>query len=218
MLTSNTDYGSFVSLIENENPDIIVVMEINENWVDALDLLKKDYRYSKLAPRTDNFGIGVYSKLPITMESVAYFGPAGIPSIVLSLETAKGALTLVATHPLPPVSNDYLRSRNKQLLHVAQEIKKIDGPLILAGDLNTTMWSSHYDQLEKNGGLRNVRRGFGIHATWPSQLGFLGIPIDHVLISEEIKVVDMKVGASVGSDHLPLIIELSIIENVSPST
>lgn len=215
VLTNNNDHKSFVSLIQNENPDIIVVMEINKSWVNALDLIKNEYTYSKLAPREDNFGIGVYSKLPIIMESVTYFGSSGVPSIVLSLEAAKSTLTLVVTHPVPPIGDDYFKSRNEQLSHIAQEAEKISGPLILAGDLNTTMWSSHYSQLEKNGKLRNVRRGFGINATWPSRLGILGIPIDHVLVSEEIGVVDFKVGASVGSDHLPLIVELSIIGGVS---
>lgn len=218
VLTSNRNYGNFISLIQKENPDIIVVMEINKNWVNALDLLKKEYMYSSLAPRADNFGIGVYSKLPITMESIKYFGASGVPSIVLSLDTGEAALTLVATHPLPPIGDSYFKSRNMQLFHVAKEIEKINGPLILAGDLNTTMWSSYYNQLEKNAKLRNVRRGFGINATWPSQFGFFGIPIDHILVSEEIGVVNLKVGASVGSDHLPLIVKFSIIASVSSGT
>ncbi|SMF03940.1 Uncharacterized conserved protein YafD, endonuclease/exonuclease/phosphatase (EEP) superfamily [Alteromonadaceae bacterium Bs31] len=218
VLTNNSDHGRLVSLIQNVSPDIIVVMEINNSWVNALNVLENEYSYSKLAPREDNFGIGVYSKLPIIMGSVKYFGSSGVPSIVLSLEAAKGTLTLVATHPVPPIGDDYFKSRNKQLSHVAKEAEKISGPFILAGDLNTTMWSSHYSQLEKNGKLRNVRRGFGINATWPSGLGILGIPIDHVLISDEIRVVDVRVGASVGSDHLPLIIELSIIGSVSAGT
>ena len=215
VLTSNNGYGSAISLIQNENPDIIVVMEINKVWVNALDVLKRDYRYTALAPRADNFGIGVYSKLPIAMESIKYFGASGVPSIVLSLETDKGTLTLIATHPLPPIGESYFSLRNKQLFHLAQEVEKINGPLILAGDLNTTMWSSHYNQLEENGRLRNVRYGFGINATWPSQFGILGIPIDHILVSKQIGVVNLKVGASVGSDHLPLIVELSIIGSVS---
>ena len=218
VLKNNNDHGSLVSLIQNESPDIIVVMEINKNWVNALNLLKNEYTYSKLVPREDNFGIGVYSKLPIIVGSVTYFGSSGVPSIVLSLEAAKGTLTLIATHPVPPISDDYFKLRNKQLSHVAQEAEKLSGPLILAGDLNTTMWSSHYSQLETNGKLRNVRRGFGVNATWPSGLGILGIPIDHVLISDQIQVVDLKVGASVGSDHLPLIVELSIIDKISSDT
>lgn len=215
VLTSNNNHESLVSLIHNESPDIIVVMEINKDWVSSLNVLKNEYAYNKLVPREDNFGIGVYSKLPIIMASVKYFGSSVVPSIVLSLKVAEDTLTLVATHPVPPIGDNYFTLRNKQLSHVAQEAKKFSGPLILAGDLNTTMWSSHYNQLETNGKLRSVRRGFGVNATWPSGFGILGIPIDHVLISDQIRVVDFKLGTSVGSDHLPLIVELSIVNNVS---
>jgi len=48
--------------------------------------------------------------------------------------------------------------------------------------------------------------------SWPAFLFFkwLMIPIDHCLVSNDIRVVDVKTGASIGSDHLPLIVELEI--------
>ena len=191
-----------------------MVMEINKNWVGALKSLQREYKYHTLLPREDNFGIGVYSKLPITKESVKYFGSTGVPSIILTLKTAQDNLTLIATHPVPPISNSYFVSRNKQLFDIAQYIKTLSGQLILAGDLNTTMWSSHYKQLEESGNLKDARKGFGINATWPSPLGIFGIPIDHVLVSNEVQVIDLKVGASFGSDHRPLIVDLNFTTDI----
>ena len=54
VLISNNNYGSFISLVQNEIPGIIVVMEINEAWVGALHALKKDYScllYTSPSPR-----------------------------------------------------------------------------------------------------------------------------------------------------------------------
>jgi endonuclease/exonuclease/phosphatase (EEP) superfamily protein YafD len=40
----------------------------------------------------------------------------------------------------------------------------------------------------------------------------LSIPIDHCLISPDIKVVNIRTGPNVGSDHRPLITDLIIPE------
>jgi endonuclease/exonuclease/phosphatase family metal-dependent hydrolase len=57
-------------------------------------------------------------------------------------------------------------------------------------------------------GLISARRGFGILPSWPTQRPVLVIPIDHVLVSSEIGVVDFRVGKGTGSDHLPVTVDL----------
>nr|WP_094673053.1 hypothetical protein [Hydrocoleum sp. CS-953] len=77
----------------------------------------------------------------------------------------------------------------------------------MAGDLNTTMWSPYYQKLEQKTGLRNSRLGFGILPSWPAKgfshsivfyilSRFFQIPIDHCLISSEIKVVNVETKAN----------------------
>lgn len=77
------------------------------------------------------------------------------------------------------------------------------------GDLNVTMWSSNYSKLIADSGLANSRKGFGILATWPMFFPLLSIPLDHCLVSPGIGINACRSGPDIGSDHLPLIVELA---------
>jgi endonuclease/exonuclease/phosphatase (EEP) superfamily protein YafD len=85
---------------------------------------------------------------------------------------------------------------------------------MLMGDLNTTMWSPYFHELETQAGLRNARDGFGILPTWPQkgQWPMFRIPLDHCLVSPEIRVEAFRVGSNIGSDHLPIIVDVTIPE------
>ncbi len=133
-------------------------------------------------------------------------------------------ISLIATHP-PPPKPGLFQFRNKQLGEIGQYIKSLSTPVILVGDLNTTMWSSYYKRFIQTTRLVNARKGFGVLPSWPTTTSYspysrlpnflswlLSIPIDHCLISPEIKVVNTRTGANVNSDHRPLITDLVISE------
>ncbi|MEW5821371.1 MAG: endonuclease/exonuclease/phosphatase family protein, partial [Cyanobacteriota bacterium] len=65
ILTSNNKYRLVLDLINRESPDIVAIQEVDNIWTDQLSLLKKTYPYYFEHPRTDNFGLSVYSKLPL---------------------------------------------------------------------------------------------------------------------------------------------------------
>jgi len=43
-----------------------------------------------------------------------------------------------------------------------------------------------------------------------SALVFLMLPLDHCLVSDDIRVADARTGESIGSDHLSLIVEIEL--------
>ena len=119
-------------------------------------------------------------------------------------------LQLVGTHPMIPLGQRNYAARNTQLATVGDLLRRGDGARLHVGDLNASLWDLNYRTLEARTGLRNVRRGFGILPTWPTFLPFAMIPIDHVLVSGEVGVVDVRTGARIGSDHLPLVVTLTL--------
>jgi len=210
--TSNTEYHKLIDLVRNENPDILILQETSEQWLENLNDLNAVYPYVKTNPRDDNFGIALFSKLPFETVEETRWGPSDLPSLHAKVRVSDQIVSIITTHPLPPTGADYYWSRNLQLIDVADAVRLIDDPIILIGDLNITMWSGDYHQLETDTGLVNARNGFGILPTWPTFLPVAKIPIDHCLVSAKFKVEHIEVGQDIGSDHLPLIVHLGLIK------
>jgi len=214
--TNTGDPGLVKIAIQEANPDILVLEEISNKWIKDLAWLKSSHPYSITQPREDNFGIGLFCKQPLVEGKIVYIG-TNIPTILASIKTSGISLRIVATHPTPPTSHDYSNWRDKQL----DQLPRVLGspwPLILIGDLNMTPWSSHFRRLLQSSGLRDSSRGRGFHPTWPNDNPFLLIPIDHILYSPDISVVDRHVGGDVASDHFPVIIDFMVPQPLTNTT
>ena len=210
ILSSNTDYERLFSLLDAEAPDLVVLQEVSPDWLVALDELRATYPYSYAEAREGNFGIALFSRLPLKAASHVDSPPLGYATIVASVDVDGEVLHLIATHPMIPVSDSFYKARNEQLADIATLLAKRADPRILVGDLNLTPWDVNYPALEQQAGMRNARKGFGIVPTWPVFMPFAMIPIDHVLVSAAVTVTGFNSGPRIGSDHLPLIVTVSL--------
>ena len=82
--------------------------------------------------------------------------------------------------------------------------------MVVAGDLNASTWSRGFSLLTAPADLVNSQRGFGIQASWPARYKLLGIPIDHVVHSRDLTIVDRRLGEPLGSDHYPLFVTVAL--------
>ena len=210
VLSSNQRYPEVISLIRAEKPDLAVFIEINTAWTRALEPIEDILPNAVVHPREDNFGIAIYSKVPLEDATAKEFGLRNSVSILATIAVNGQKLSIVATHPVPPIGTTLFSKRNQHLAELASYIQQQQNPTIAIGDFNTTMWSPYYKSFIRTTGLRNSRSGFGIQPTWPTQLPLLFIPLDHCLVSPSITVANSRTGSNVGSDHLPLIADLAI--------
>lgn len=210
VLATNTDYAGLFALLDDEQPDIIVLQEVSPAWAAELKRLEGAYPHRIIEERDGKFGIAFLSKYPPISSAVVASEPLGFPTILATLDISGRRLQLVGTHPMIPVGSRNYAARNTQLETVANLLRSSGGARVLVGDLNASMWDLHYRALESRTGLRNVRRGFGVTPTWPTFLPIAMIPIDHVLVSGEVGVLDVRTGPRIGSDHLPLIVTLEL--------
>ena len=113
---------------------------------------------------------------------------------------------IIAVHPSYPASQARLWARDAYLTEIAGVVTNLEGPVIVAGDFNTTHYAPAFRdfmELSKMSTFRNFP------ATWPARLGPLGIPIDHVLV-RGAWLTDLTALSSIGSDHRGLKAEIRL--------
>ncbi|WP_371357457.1 endonuclease/exonuclease/phosphatase family protein [Hydrocoleum sp. CS-953] len=163
----------------------------------------------------------MYSKIPLKNSNkiitARYQKSKTRKSLVTQLKVPGKPISLVVTHPAIPTKRANFKLRNQELELLADYVSKLESPIIVVGDFNTSIWSPYYHQFVHKTGLINGRRGFGIQPSWPTDFPLFYIPIDHCLVSPEIQVLNSHIGENVGSDHLPLITDVAIYQKAESS-
>jgi hypothetical protein len=85
------------------------------------------------------------------------------------------------------------------------------GRLLVLGRFDTTMYSHRLRAATALMQLKDARSGRGIFGTHPAHLPtLLRLPLDHVLVSQELRVAELRVLPAAGGDHLPLAVVIKI--------
>jgi endonuclease/exonuclease/phosphatase (EEP) superfamily protein YafD len=206
---ANTGYSALLDMIETEKPDLLIIQEAGESWLHALASLRTTHPHFCFVSNRDNSGIALYSHFPVEVIEPISSDGLGFPSLVVRVDVDGVKLSIISLHPPPPGTDEFMRERNRQLVKVAEMVKQLPQPTIVAGDLNISIWSPYYSAFVKQSGLVAARQGFGILPTWPTHNRLIMIPIDHCLVTSDLKVGDCRTGKEIGSDHLPIITDIS---------
>jgi endonuclease/exonuclease/phosphatase (EEP) superfamily protein YafD len=205
----NHDYEKVRKYIRTAQPDFIVLLELNEAWMEELRPIKAAYPYEK-SMALESFGIGLFSHIPFENATIKTIERVGLPSVIAQFYVDKQHFTLVGTHPYPPVSQTKAKIRNQQIAALGQLISSQQGTTIVLGDLNITPWSPFFRDFLAKTGMRDSRVGFGLQPSWPVRFPPFWIPIDHCLVSPNVIVHNRTIGPDIGSDHYPVVVDFSV--------
>jgi endonuclease/exonuclease/phosphatase (EEP) superfamily protein YafD len=210
VLYDNKSYDAALGWLQSIEPDLAVLVEVTPEWANAMEPLSRRLPYNITVAREDGEGLALYSRYPFDDSKVLSFGQRRRVAIAASLRIAERKVTVVAAHPSPPGRGGKTRERDVYLNELTALLRSAKGPVILAGDLNTTPWSYSFEDLVQS--LDQPRSGFP--PTWPSFLGSFGIPIDH-LLGRGVEIDALRTGPDIGSDHRPLVADV-MLANTNP--
>lgn len=145
------------------------------------------------------FGYAVLSKEKLKILKV------DMPEDFIYVSNEKICFSLV--YLMPQISKEGKKIRDNIVSRLITKMNQCNSKIsFIAGDFNATLWSSPLIQLKSHG----FKSGTHVFPTWPTFFyEFLGIPMDHVLIRNNLSFSRYNIiNPQNGSDHYALIMEI----------
>ena len=216
------DVSKAIKYLNKQETDILFLLEVTPQSLIQLRKGLTHYRLIAAQPKYISHGIAWFVPRKETKTiQVNRFGFISLPSdnnrplLKATISYNGRRIVLLCFHTISPQYAEAVAYQRIELDALAdwsqRTLKNGNQDLIVIGDFNSTPWYSPFRRLISKSGLINSQRGFGIQTTWNSVLPpIFRIPIDHCLHSKSLTTVKRFVGSDIGSDHLPLFVELRL--------
>lgn len=211
IFSQNEEFQHLQNYLKEETADVIVLQELTPSWQKHVEFIRQEYPYYKEEPRSNNFGIAVYSKIPFDTVITKNYIDEMHPSLIGELKVNGKPVSILMTHPVPPLPNQArFERRNKQYKLMKEEIDAMTNEnIIFIGDFNSTTYSPNFKLLQSDK-LKDARTGFGLQNSWNAFIPILRTNIDQCWVSKNIGVTNFYRGKDIQSDHFPIVAELKI--------
>jgi len=207
------DADVVVELIRDRDVDVVVFTELTPESESALRSagLTKELQHGVSRAEGGFSGTGVWSRYPLAHVSAL----PGFMSQTFSVDVAvpDAPITLFAVHPRAPRTAKH-HVWEQELAALRDELAKVSGPVIVAGDFNTTRDHAGFRAIEEIGYVDAAdQAGSGFAPTFPQgRAPFPLVAIDHVL-ERNTGLVALNTATVVipRADHRALIVEYGTV-------
>ncbi len=220
---TNDHYAEVLAMVRREDPDLLLLIEIDRAWAEGLAPLDEHYAYRVGEVRAEGLGIVLWSRIPLLEQEVKHLVSERRPSIFATLDVPGiGPVRFVGAHPVPPglqertVSSDNTekrrdsRERDAELMLVARHVQQdSDNRWIVTGDFNDVAWSGTTRLFADLSDLKDPRRGRRLLSTYHAKYPLWRYPIDHLFVSDGFHLVDLERVKVLGSDHFGIFTTLA---------
>ena len=195
------DVGRIEQYLATAPADVVVLSEFDAGRSTLIASLRHIYPYHVECTSEPPCSLALLSRLPLEASGSARIA-SGEPSFVWARINPghQGSTTIIGTQLNRPSGNPW--RHEVEMRELAQFVRRIDGPLVLAGNLNTSPWSRSFRALRLATGLSPAGTLMPSWPAWPIALP--QVALDHIFVSPELAVSASGTGPAVGSDHLPV--------------
>ena len=210
LLMVNADPGPLAAEIMAEDADLVLLQEFSPRWLNALTDAgaRTRWPHAEEVVRSDSFGSAIWSKTPFLDAELAEL--TDLPQTWARLPLGSGSFEVWNIHTLPPRTGEYMYWHGVAMDLILDMMRESPGPALYGGDFNS---------VARSGFSRKARRlvddawemaGSGPGHTWPNGLFMLPpLRLDHLWMSADLTVTEIRIGVGHGSDHRPLIATLA---------
>lgn len=187
--------------------DVVITMEsggIRDRWA----TLKNAYEAAEGCNAGQGCDIAVLSRLPVIDVQFLDLGPMQRQRLVVArVEVSGQVVSVVGLHLSKPYFDFFTRAEYGQIL---RQLRSITGPMILAGDFNSAAWAEATANFVEAAGLLPPP---AYPATWPVELGMLGVPIDNMFSRGGALIREIRaLPDPMGSNHRGLIATIDLVD------
>lgn len=205
VLMENDDHQAVRDEIRRSDPDVLLLMETDDTWAEALAEELARYPTVVSRPLGNHYGMILATRLETRNAEMVQLTEDVTPTAFAEMVAPNGqAFRFIGLHPVPPVPGEDAEARDAQVLYAARFAHNSSLPVVAMGDFNTAAWSRTAHRFKSGGGYLDPRIGRGMLSSFDVKSRFLRLPIDQFYVTADVVLVSYGPGPDVGSDHFPM--------------
>lgn len=200
--------------------DVIVIAEATPDFMSHFDAAGGDSAYPHRVTDPDDcseYAVAIVAREPLGDNSRVV--TSGELHLALAEVNVSGMMTtVIAINPMSSFDPDGQEIWKQQICALKEFVPTIPGPLVIAGDFNSTRFRPQFDDLLEAGDLKDAidslgqswRPSFSLSSVWP--LGALGaiVRLDQALTNDQVCSLHVHNMNACGSDHIPFTITFAV--------
>ncbi len=198
--------------------DVVVVVESTPSFLAILDGVGGEIYPHRVTDPDDHsdYAVTLASKHELGPRSrMTTIGPLRVA--IADIEVAGTSTLVVALNPMATVDPGGLETWKEQIEVLKEFVPTLSGPLIIAGDLNTTRYRPEFAELLELG-LSDAIDSLGKGLNPSFKLGADGVlatigavaRLDHALVNDSVHALSIDNLEPCGSDHLPFKLKVAV--------